>query len=143
MTLGLKHAYKLFAKYPGMRPKDEAIWDAFIMSHPETFDFCYYNVHLGDPAHDDAEREEMRANGMFDVSQWCVDVLAFKGAMPFVIEVKPYAGAGAIGQALAYRAKLIDDQFITANAQAAILTDNFSPILLEVCQLLNVAVWTP
>ena len=132
--------YKLLHKYPGMRPKDEVIWDKYIQAHPGIFDSCFYNVPVGDPAHNNFERAEMKFNGGFGVTQWRVDVVAIRDGLQYVIEVKPYADTHAIGEVLAYRALLIAEGKIRPDARAMIITDNASQILLQVSTLLGIAV---
>jgi hypothetical protein len=134
------HPYKLLHVYPGMRPKDEVIWDKFIQEHPGIFDACWYNVPVGDPAHNDIERGVMKFNGGFGVTQWRVDVLAQKDGKHYVIEVKPSADTHAIGEVLAYRALLIAEGKIQPDAEAIIITNDASMILLQAATALGVAV---
>lgn len=132
--------YKLLPKYPGMRPRDEVIWDVFVQNNPGYFDTCEYNVAVGDPARTEEEREEMRYNGGDGVSFWRVDVLGKKGGKEYVIEIKPDAGAGSIGQVLAYKALLISEGKISLGAIPMIITDNASKILLMAADELGVVV---
>lgn len=139
----IRQPYKLLQKYDGMGPNDEVIWDSFIMANPSAFDFVYYNVHIGRPTDDPVIEQTMRRNGSWEVSQWCVDVLAFASGKPYVIEVKPNAGAGALGQALSYTRLLQAEGFIGEDAQPIVVTDNLSPITEQAALQLGVIVAVP
>jgi hypothetical protein len=132
--------YKLLHKYPGMRPKDEVIWDKYIQAHPGIFDSCFYNVPVGNPARNHLELAEMKFNGGYGVTQWRVDVVGIRDGKQYVIEVKPFADTHAIGEVLGYRALLIADGKIKPDAHAMIITNDASQILLQVCALLGIGV---
>lgn len=135
--------YELKHKYRGMRPLDEIIWDEFVHRHRGEFEMVWYNVHIGDPARDDDERRMMKDNGAYDVSCWCVDVLAKSGDQFYVIEIKPDARAGALGQALAYKAILEAEGKIPPGSVPVVLTDNLHPITEQAAQLLGVQILVP
>lgn len=135
--------YKLLDKYPGMRPEDEVLWDEYVKNHPNRFDTVWYNVHVGEPIRDDIEKNAAVATGAYSVSQWCVDVIAISGLEYYVIEIKPNALAGALGQALAYTRLLQHEKSAPDYAQPIVLTDNISPITEQAAYLLGVGVWIP
>ena len=138
-----EYPYKLLEKYPGMRPKDVIIWDEFIKNNPDTFDKVWYDVHIGEPTERGHTKDEMIASGAYEVSQWCVDVLAMSSFKHFVIELRPGALAGALGQALAYRAILQAEGRIEASAQAVVITDEIIPITEHAAALLGVSLLIP
>lgn len=135
--------YRLLHKYPGMRSKDEAIWDEFVRRHPGTFTQVYYNVHVGDPAMSEQKKTEMIASGYYDVTQWCVDALAFDGEKEYVIEIKPNAGPGSLGQVLAYKELLMYEGRASHNAVPVVVTDAISPIMEHAAALLHVQLLIP
>lgn len=139
----IPHPYERLLKYPGMRPHDQVIWEQFILNHPNAFHTVYYDVHLGNPADDPDKEMEMRANGGWDVSQWCVDVIGVADNYTAVIEVKPGARAGALGQAIAYRALLADEGLIKGNTVPMVLTDELLPVTMRAAQLLGVHLLVP
>lgn len=130
-------------KYPGLRPHDMALWDMLLLSHPGLFKEVWYNIKLGDPVTQERDREIMLRTGMYDVSSWVVDVLARDEENYYVIEIKPDAKAGAIGQALAYKALLESEYTFTAPLYPVVLTDDIGPITQTAAQLLGVTVMTP
>jgi len=137
------YPYKSLHKYPGMRPRDVAIWDQFIINHPGAFERVWYDVHVGDPVDDPRKDDEMRKSGMFDVSCWCIDVVAETRASIYIIEVKPNALAGALGQALAYTKFAKRLNMTNKPLIPVVLTDNISPITLQAAEMLRVILLTP
>ena len=143
MHNNIEYPYKSLDKYPGMRPRDVAIWDEFILSHPDAFFRVWYDVHIGDPVGHKHNEKEMRENGMYDVSCWCIDVLAEDENGFWVIEVKPDAMAGAIGQALSYTKILEKEQKFNKPLRPAVLTNDIPPITQQAGNLLGVLIFTP
>ena len=141
--LPVPHEYDRLAKYPGIRPHDAAIWEEFIRSRPDYYDFVYYDVKIGRPRVDGMSEQEMKWSGAWDVAQWRVDVI---GQGPYgidIIEVKPGALAGAIGQTLAYRALLQHEGLIPDDANCKVLTDQLVPITEQAGKLLGVEIIVP
>lgn len=138
-----EYPYKLLTKYPGMRPKDVVIWEEYILNHPDSFLRVWYDVHIGDPKLLIPKQHTVQDSGMYDVSRWCIDVLAETENFLFVIEIKPDALAGALGQALAYRALLEKIQQFAKPLHPVVLTDNVSPITRQAANLLKVSLLTP
>jgi hypothetical protein len=130
--------YKLLHKYPGMRPRDEVIWDKFIQKFPDQFIHCFYNVPVGNPAKNSEEREAMLYNGAYGVTQWRVDVVAVNGDKNWVIEIKPDADTHAIGEVLAYKELLIAEGRLEPGAIAMIVTNEASEILQQACFALDI-----
>lgn len=138
LTRSQEYPFKSLAKYPGMRPNDVAIWDRFLLENPMTFERVWYNIHLGDPVRYEDMREEMQENGMLEVSQWCIDVVAAEKNNLWIIEVKPNAAAGAIGQAIAYTALMRKELPHLTNIYPMVITDDASPITEEAARMLGV-----
>jgi len=105
------------------------------------FDYCWYNVPVGDPSREDFSREEMQRNGAWGVSTWRIDVLAQKGDKYFVIELKPEADTHAIGEVVAYRGLLMSEGKITSNSLPMVITDSASVILKQACAAIGVECW--
>lgn len=143
MRHDVQYHYAPLHKYPGMRPKDVAIWDQFLITHPDTFTHVWYDVHLGDPIANEKEREDALRSGMYDVARWCVDVVAADKNNFWAIEIKPNAGAGALGQALAYAALLNAERKSNPPIRPAVLTDTIAPITEQAALLLGVTMLTP
>lgn len=143
MRAEIKEPYKVLNKYAGMGPQDTAIWEQFVLNNPGQFLNVWYNVHVGNPTHIIHDEKETKASGWYDVSCWCIDVLAEDKDAYYVIEVKPNALAGALGQALAYT-KLIDkSEYENKPFRPLVLTDDIAPITRQAAFLLGVGILTP
>lgn len=87
-----------------MKPADVHLWEEFIKQRPGAFDTVDYDVLggqgvvIGDPETDPYSRSFQM------LTQKKIDVVAYKGDLVEIIEIKPLAGASAMGQILAYRA---------------------------------------
>ena len=139
----IKYKYGLQNRYPGMRIRDEVIWDEYVKKHPHAFNFTWYNVPLGDPFPDPDKKILALANGGYEVGQWRIDVLAEGDDGLVVIEVKPNADSRALGEALAYTALLKKEWGISAPVVPVVLTDKMSPILEQAAKLMGVVVIVP
>lgn len=87
-----------------MKPEDVAVWERYISAHPLQFGSVDYDVAVGDGVDASADHPENMA-GMYKVlTQKKIDVVAYDGAVIYVIEVGPVADARKLGQILTYRA---------------------------------------
>jgi hypothetical protein len=129
--------------YAGLRPRDIVIWEEFILKFPLAFDTVCYDVVIGDPTRPGDDEAAMKAGGAYQVMQWRVDVIGKHGDTYTIIEVKPDALAGSLGQVLAYKALLVDEKRIPANATCVVLTDSLSPITERAAKLMGVTVFVP
>lgn len=135
--------YQRLHKYPGMRPHDVAIWNQYIKNHPNAHTRVWYDVPLGDPFPDATEHDHVHKTGAFDVSRWRIDVLAESENGIAIIELKPNAGASALGQALAYEKLIRKEWKLEVPTIPVVLTDTLSPITEEAARLLGVLLLVP
>lgn len=95
-----KFKYEKRYWYPHMGPQDVKIWERFIDANPDRFDVCIYDLPVGDnPPLDREELAEYQKNWTYLCKYKC-DAIGFKNDVPTIIEVKPRAGLGSIGQAI-------------------------------------------
>ena len=120
-----KYPFKKLEKYPHMKPADILIWERFIEAHPDAYDSVQYDLGVGllppfevivvpDTGGSDAELYLRK-----------IDVVGFKDGVVDVIELKPNAGPGAVGQvehnAFLYK-NFVDKG---SNPNPVIITDDF------------------
>ena len=88
--------------YPGMLPRECLIYKNWLAANESRYDRFEYNAHIG-PGYDPgpAWPEPMRRMAIAN-SQKRIDVVAWNGLLPTLIEVKDRAGASAIGQLMTY-----------------------------------------
>ncbi len=113
--------------YLGLREEDAAIWERFMGMFPVEYDAVIYNLHIGAGAEIPENTEGVVASDFKLLTQYKIDVVAFKGDRTDIIELKPNAGTSAIGQvqnyAILYQ-RDIDDRGVP---QAVIITDRERP----------------
>lgn len=113
--------------YPHMAPLDVAIWERFLDSNTDIFDFVAYDVAIGDGI----GAEAIAAAGLPPASnrpyQRKIDVLGKKNNMLFIVEVKPRASTAAIGQVKGYVTLFKRDFNIGSAVLPIIATDELLP----------------
>ena len=121
-------------KYTHMGAEDYVCWDDFLQQYPDRFDRFDYDVSVGEgliPAESVHTVEERR---MRELTMKRIDVVAWKGDSPTIIEVKPNAKTPVIGQVMAYR-RLYQEKFSLAFPPlAAIVCYSIDPDVEHVAQ---------
>lgn len=95
-------AYKKRHKYLGLHDEDRIIWERFIEKYPDAYDAVIYNQHCGSGTKIPEGMQENIARDGKLLTQWKVDVVAFKGNSIDIVELKPNAGLSALGQVIGY-----------------------------------------
>lgn len=120
MSLG-RFPFGPLPKYPHMKPEDVAVWNRFVSGNAGLFERCDYDVCCGPgEQYDEAMQENMRAMGTHNTRRK-IDVVAYKGDVHTVIEVKPIANMRGLGQILTYRDEYREDHPEVLDVQAAIV----------------------
>lgn len=132
------YPYERRYKYPHMSPADTEIWEKFIAAFPSRYSTVDYDFALGStPLSSSQVASEADAN-MVRLWQKRIDVLAQQGGETHVIEVKPNAGASALGQVLSYcelYRGYVDPQ---ANTKPIIITNSLKPDMALLAQQMGV-----
>lgn len=107
----------------GMLPVEVAVFNGWFAQHGQEYDAYQWNVRVGGgydpgPTFDDATRQMAIMN-----TQKRIDVLAWKGTTPTIIEVKKRGSLGALGQLVGY-AHLLQGQLSLPALPARILICN-------------------
>ena len=90
-------------KYPHMIGEDREIWSRFIDMFPDRFDTADYDFRVGKGMVTDPSWPEYMKVDAIALTQKRIDVLAWKGEQPTIIEVKKRVGLSALGQVLGYK----------------------------------------
>jgi hypothetical protein len=109
--------------YPNMRDKETLIWERFLAKFPDAYDEVVYNLKLGEGADIPEGTAENIARDFKELTQHKIDVVGFKGNNIDIIELKPYAGVGAIGQVIGYRDLYITYIDRNANPNLVVISD--------------------
>lgn len=124
-----------------MRPADVVIWQRFLMKYPDRFLRVWYDVHVG--------REEEMPDGVHplahaswcDLTSWKIDVVAEDKQFFYVIEVKPFANAKALGQAQSYAGLFVAKFRPDKPVIPVVLTDRIIPTAQECADYCGVKMW--
>lgn len=93
---------EILSKYPHMSPLDIPVWETFLKEQGNLFTAFDYDVRVGTgidpgPSYDDATRRDAIL-----LTQKRIDAVGFREGEIWVIEVKPQASIGALGQLITY-----------------------------------------
>src|SRR3972149_144638 len=97
-----RFSYTILAKYPRLRPEDVAIWERYILKFPNQYQTADYDFKVGDGAEAPPGLDESMTVDLKMLTQKRIDVIGYFGNQIDIIEVKPRAGASAIGDVIAY-----------------------------------------
>ncbi len=125
-----------FAKqpsYPHMRPADVVIWESFLAAYPDAYKEVAYDVMVGDVPDFVMDATDDVGSNITTLYKWKIDVLAKRGGGYDVIEIKPAAGASAIGQVICYDVLLDDVLGDGADTTPVLLTDSVRPNMPRLC----------
>lgn len=114
-----------------MKPGDVAIWERYIEKYPDAYDKVQYDFWVGSPPPFNPivnEATEGSADGLYRRK---IDVVGYKNDTIDIIEVKPRAGASAIGQVKGYKRLFVRDEKPKKEPQAIILTDILDVDMLD------------
>lgn len=129
-----RYKYEKRYWYPHMGPQDIAIWERFIAANPGRFDYCLYDLPVGAGA--DLENSDIEDGTKFKeyLTKYKCDVIAFKDGIPTIIEVKPRAGLGSIGQTINYADLYIEYVDKEARPGMMIVTDELRSDMDWLCE---------
>jgi len=126
--------------YDNLRENETFIWNRFIEKYPDAYDEVIYNLHLGEGATIPPGTEENIARDFKLLTQYKVDVVGFDKNKIDIIEIKPYAGASAIGQVISYGELYKKDIDPAATPNLVILTDQLRPDTAILAEKLNIKI---
>ena len=90
-------------RYPHMMPEDAAVWSRFLMREDHGIEAVWYDVHVGAAVDVPEGSPAWLLSVAAGVTRKRIDVVARRGGLYLIIEVKPYANQLALGQVIVYR----------------------------------------
>lgn len=119
--------YGLRYKYPHMKPADVLIWERFMQKFPTAYDEVEYDVLVGTATPAPEETPENLKKDWEVLGKKKIDVVGFKVEGIDILELKPQAGASALGQVRGY-ADLYEAESGTAlPVRPVLITDILKP----------------
>jgi hypothetical protein len=91
-------------KYPGMSPREVLIYREWLRLHQGEYDRFDYNVLVGSGTDPGVAFPQVYRDQYIRNTQKRMDIVAYKGAQPFILEVKDRATASSMSQLLTYKA---------------------------------------
>ena len=124
--------------YPNMRPEDVAIWERFIEAYPEAYKEVSYDVLVGSPPPFDTQVGDHPASDDIRLYKKKIDVVGYRPGTVDIIELKPNAGAAALGQVNGYR--ILYERDISANPRVSmkVITDRAGIDIPHLAEQMNV-----
>ena len=89
--------------YPERTDRSSTVIRDWLQAHGAEYDRFSFSVHIGQPVAPDPNHPPGVQKSTVYSSQKRIDVLAWQGAQPTIIEVKEYVTAAALGQVELYR----------------------------------------
>lgn len=117
------YKYEKRYKYPHMKPADVAIWERFLLKFPDEYDSVDYDVAVGTGSRHEGAAETELVDGFELLTKKKIDVVGYKGQTVHIIEVKPNAGASALGQAKSYELLFKRDIDQVSPTRTRLITD--------------------
>ena len=102
---------------------DVAIWERFISARPDFWETVDYDLAIGTGAPIAPGTEENMARDKKILTQYKIDVVGYRGNAVDIVELKPNAGASAIGQVKSYETLYKNYINPDAKTRAIIITD--------------------
>lgn len=117
----------LLGHYPHMSRRDAPLWERYLKLYAIHWQGFAYNVALGGlDVEEEGQSAEMRIMWRYNTAEK-IDVVANRGDEQWLIEVKPNARLGALGQALGYLLLAQREPWTGLPLRPAVLTDNVTP----------------
>jgi len=106
-----------------MRPEDVAIWERFLLKFPDEYEEVAYDVLVGSPPPFDTNIINGEPTDDVRLYKKKIDVVCYRDGVVDIIELKPRAGAGALGQVLGYVELYQRDIAPSPTPRAVLITD--------------------
>lgn len=117
----------LTGRYPHMFPLDIIIWERFLAAYAADYSNFVYDVKVGSGSPIKEGTPENYARMQEILSKYRIDAVGTRSGGIDIIEVKPNAGAGAIGQVVTYVTLYKRDFAPTNPIRGVIITDRELP----------------
>lgn len=115
--------YGKLVKYPRMGPEDVAIWERFIALNPNYFDTVDYDYNVGRGADLPNPTSDAVVGNYNFLTQKRVDCIGYRANEVTLVEVKPRASLGALGQIIGYRELFVRGNPTVSVDRLMIITD--------------------
>ena len=130
--------FKPLLKYPHLFAKEVEIWDRFVKANPLWAEEADYDVVCGEATKVPSDSPQYHKDNANYLSKWKIDVVAIKGNLRYIIEVRPYAGLGAIGEIISKATMFQEEHPDLPEVEPVIITDLERPDMRRLCADRNI-----
>lgn len=127
-------------KYPHMSPREEELWDQYLVWCPHRFLSLIYDLHLGDSAPIDPTWEPWVVDLVMATSRKRVDVIGETEKEIIIYEVKDRADMSALGQLLSYESLYREEYQPTKPVKKVVITDRLGYSMSRIFPLFDIEV---
>lgn len=135
------YKYELQSSYPHLSKAEAEIWNRFVVTYPDAFKQCWYDVEVGKCRPSDEKLDpEWEKNRQY-LGKYKIDVVAENDEYICVIEVKKEATTKALGEIWLYDELFAKEWNVKKPVLNYIITDTEMPNIREVCEKEGVQVY--
>ena len=121
-------------KYPHLMVGDVEIWERYLDKFADQWDAFEYDVRVGQGIVTRPELEKKYKLMATALTEKRIDVVALRGAVTTIIEVKPSAMLSAVGQLLSYQFLYEERYPLKGPVKMLLITDRIGPDLENLCR---------
>lgn len=118
-------------EYTHLLPFERPIWDRYVKSRTLDIIRVEYDLHLGEGVPPPVGASPGTVAVVQATSRKRVDVVAHTPNAIYIIEIKPRAGMGALGQLLTYRDLYLEERRPLKPVKLAVVCERMAPDILQ------------
>ena len=126
--------YEKRYKYPHFESSHVILWEKFIEQNPRAYTEVQYDLHVGDPPQFNPLLDDGTDINQDALYRFKIDVVGYYNGGVDIIEIKPNAGASAIGQVEGYKDLFIRDEKPKGKIGMVIITDKINQNMDYLCK---------
>lgn len=142
-SLGVGRLPNIMPNYPHMLVEDRDLWTKFLETKEFEIDRVWYDVHcgLGLPVPGGIDSMEYKISQ--GVTRKRIDVICSVKDELWIIEIKPHANMGALGQIITYERLFYDEYITDLMVVPVILCWSMDPDIAEILRQNDVRIMHP
>jgi len=125
--------FKPLGNYPHLAAKEAPIWDRFVKANPLWADGADYDVVCGEADRLPSDTPQYLKDDWDYLRKWKIDVVAIRGNLHYIVEVRPHAGLAAIGEIISKAAMYQEEHPDLPEVEPIIITDLERPDMRRLC----------
>lgn len=119
--------------YPHLAKNEVEIWDRFVRKNPEWAEEADYDVTCGEHDTLPEDTPQHTRDDWNYLRSWKIDAVCYKAGLTYIIEVRPRAGLGAIGEVISKAMMYMDEHENISEVEPVLITDVERPNVRALC----------